>query len=643
MSDPTAAAGEAPREMRFRPSRWRLPLLALVAAGLLSLTHLDRVLRREYHSSASAQAAESDALLESSVRQRAAAVHTLGVVVAGEPRPGMDAAARRFAAAAPTVRSVIPDVARLYYLDSAGVVRATSPRPGGAAASAESGARPVDSTLLAEVRASHASVVTDTRPTHGGDADGALLVVEPVVRGARVVGFVAGAFPYRAMLVDAMGPSLRGPFAYRIVNEAGSVVAAEGAFPRRPASVVRREVGLPGGHKWSLLVGVPPLQPLAPRLLTWLVGLLLIALVVVLVLREERRAERLALYSLDLEMLSRDLLDANVRLEDRAQQVVEAHRAKSRFLANASHELRTPINAIVGYNGLALEGVYGPLPQPLRQAHDRIKAAADHLLHVVDDVLDLSKIELGRMAVEAQPVDVPALLAAVADVVEPVAQMKGVRVDVTVARDLPRVVSDARHVRHALLNLAANAIKFTQHGAICLAAERDARSPDSRIALIVGDTGVGIAPQDLTRIFEEFEQVRPGGRGDSLERGAGLGLAVARRLAQLLGGEIEVTSRVGEGSRFVLSIPLEPPPAAAPPEATARAQTTGPAAAAAPASGSDGKAPDAERPVVRTVEPAATPIGDAPSAGEAPAGDAPAHDVPSVGGTQTDARDGPPR
>ena len=635
MSDHAAAVGEAPREMRFRPSRWRLPLLALVAAGLLSLTHLDRVLRREYHSSASAQAAESDALLESSVRQRAAAVHTLGVVVAGEPRPGMDAAARRFAAAAPTVRSVIPDVARLYYLDSAGVVRATSPRPGTAAASTEADGRPVDSTLLAEVRASHANVVTDTRPTHGGDADGALLVVEPVVRGARVVGFVAGAFPYRAMLVDAIGPSLRGPFAYRIVTEAGSVVAAEGAFPRRPASVVRREVGLPGGHKWSLLIGVPPLQPLAPRLLTWLVGLLLIALVVVLVLREERRAERLALYSLDLEMLSRDLLDANVRLEDRAQQVVEAHRAKSRFLANASHELRTPINAIVGYNGLALEGVYGPLPQPLRQAHERIKAAADHLLHVVDDVLDLSKIELGRMAVEAQPVDVPALLAAVADVVEPVAQMKGVRVDVTVARDLPRVVSDARHVRHALLNLTANAIKFTQHGAICLAAERDARSPDSRIALIVGDTGVGIAPQDLTRIFEEFEQVRPGGRGDSLERGAGLGLAVARRLAQLLGGEIEVTSRVGEGSRFVLSIPLEPPAAVTPPEAAARA--TAAAAAVAPASGSDGKAPDAERPVVRAVEPAAMPIGDAPS------GEAPARDVPTVGGTQADAHDGQPR
>lgn len=561
MSEPRSAAGtsgDSSRQLRLEPSRWRLPLIALVATGLLSLAHLDRVLRREYHSGAAAQAAESDALLESSVRQRAAALHTLGVVVAGEPRPGMEAASRRFAAAAPTVRSVIPDVARLYYLDSAGALRASFPAARGARDLSGPAPAPFDSAQLTEVRASHATAVSAARAADG--AGRAMLVLEPVVRGARVVGFVAGTFPYRDMLVTAMGSSLHGPFAYRIVDDAGEVVAAEGAFPDRPASVVRRDVGLPGGRRWELNVGVPRLQPLAPRLLTWIVGLLLLSLVVVLVMREERRAERLALYSLDLEMLSRDLLDANVRLEDRAQQVIEAHRAKSRFLANASHELRTPINAIVGYNGLALEGVYGPLPAPLRQAHERIKAAADHLLRVVDDVLDLSKIELGRMAVESQPIDVSTMLNAVADVIEPVAQMKGVRVDVTVARELPRVVSDARHVRHALLNLAANAIKFTERGAICLAAERDEHAPDSRVVFIVGDTGVGISAHDLTRIFDEFEQVRPSGRGDSLQRGAGLGLAVARRLAHLVGGEISVTSRLGEGSRFALSIPIVPPP-----------------------------------------------------------------------------------
>ena len=322
MSDPTAAIGEAPREMRFRPSRWRLPLLALVAAGLLILGHLDQVLRREYRSGASAQAAESDALLESSVRQRAAALHTLGVVVSGEPRPGMEAAARRFAAAAPAVRAVIPDVGRLYYLDSAGSVHDAYPRPKAPLAdSAEES--PVDAAQLGEVRASHANAVVSTHRPGGGE--GAMVVLEPVVRGARVVGFVAGVFPYRAMLVTAMGPSLSGPFAYRIVDDVGSVVAAEGDFPSRPARVVRRDVNVPGGRRWQLLVGVPPLQPLAPRLLTWLVGLLLIALVVVLVLREERRAERLALYSLDLEMLSRDLLDANVRLEDRARLGLRQH------------------------------------------------------------------------------------------------------------------------------------------------------------------------------------------------------------------------------------------------------------------------------------------------------------------------------
>jgi signal transduction histidine kinase len=239
-------------------------------------------------------------------------------------------------------------------------------------------------------------------------------------------------------------------------------------------------------------------------------------------------------------------------LEERAQQIAAAHRAKSRFLANVSHELRTPLNAIVGYNSLALDGLYGELSAHLRVAHERIRTAAEHLLNLVNDILDLSKIEVGRMEVTPERVDLAAVLDGVAAVVEPIAAAKGVRLDVVVGRDLPALETDARHLRQILLHLASNAVKFTERGSVTIAARRDG----ARAAVAVSDTGVGIAAGDLDRIFDEFEQVRPGGRGDSIERGTGLGLALARKLARLLGGDVTVESQVGAGSRFTLTLPV---------------------------------------------------------------------------------------
>jgi signal transduction histidine kinase len=246
-----------------------------------------------------------------------------------------------------------------------------------------------------------------------------------------------------------------------------------------------------------------------------------------------------------------------VRLEERAQQIAEANRAKSRFLANVSHELRTPLNAIVGYNSLAIDGIYGALPGPLRGAHERIRAAAEHLLALVNDVLDLSKIEVGRMEVDLEVTDVAALLDSVVTVIEPIASAKGLHIDVVLGRDLPRITTDGRHVRQILLNLASNAIKFTERGSVTLVARRSEPGSAEAVLITVEDTGIGIAPEDLERIFEEFEQVRPSGRGDSLERGTGLGLAIARKLARMLGGDIEVSSKEGVGSRFTLDLPLQ--------------------------------------------------------------------------------------
>ena len=243
----------------------------------------------------------------------------------------------------------------------------------------------------------------------------------------------------------------------------------------------------------------------------WIVGLVSLFVVALLVLREDARAERIAMHSFNLELLSRDLLDANVRLEERAQQVNEANMAKSRFLANVSHELRTPLNAIVGYNALALSGLYGEVTPELRGAHDRIRTAADHLLRVLNDVLDLSKIEVGRMEVDAREVALEPLLEGVVSIVEPVAEAKDVRLDLVVARDLPMLVTDPRHVRQILMNLLTNAIKFTERGSVTIVATRGDGARADMVSLAIEDTGIGIARADLGRIFDEFEQVRPGG------------------------------------------------------------------------------------------------------------------------------------
>jgi signal transduction histidine kinase len=386
-----------------------------------------------------------------------------------------------------------------------------------------------------------------------------IVLVEPVLREGRITGYIVGVVSYPGLFADALGGRLLGRFAYQIRDDSLRVIARSPAFTSSYATIERRQIRLPGSHRWMVDVAIPRLQPLVPRLLNWLVGSLLLLVIVLLVVREEAQSRRFAERTEELELLSRDLLDANVRLEERSQQIAEANRAKSRFLANVSHELRTPLNAIVGYNSLARDGVYGELSTPLRGVHDRIAAAADHLLGLVNDVLDLSKIEVGRMAVDPQPVNVGALVDAVATVIEPMATAKRLQVDVVVARDVPELLTDPGHVRQILLNLAANAVKFTERGTITIVARRQDADEGDGVVVIVEDTGIGIAPEDQARIFQEFEQVRPSGRGDSLERGTGLGLAIARKLARLLGGEVRVRSAPGAGSRFVLSLPRSSP------------------------------------------------------------------------------------
>jgi len=530
--------------------------VAFLLAGLVCLKYLDGRLSGDYKRSASDLAIQADALIEAAVANQAASLHALEQMIAGAPSPIERRA--RLSAFGQTLVASRPEILRVMRLDDAGNVREAFP---GQTANDDDVASE-NHFLVAETR----SALDRARETLAPAVTGVLVlrhdtlgfvIYDPVIAHGRPAGYVGVSIAYAPLLRTLLTPRVQGRFGYRITDSAGRVLAVSPRYLDRSSGFATQRVALPGGTHWRLDVPIGVFQPRAARVVMWIVGLVSLFVVALLVLREDARAERIAMHSFNLELLSRDLLDANVRLEERAQQVNEANMAKSRFLANVSHELRTPLNAIVGYNALALSGLYGDVTPELRGAHDRIRTAADHLLRVLNDVLDLSKIEVGRMEVEAREVALEPLLKSVVSIVEPVAEAKDVRIDLVVARHLPSLVTDTRHVRQILMNLVTNAIKFTERGSVTIVATRGEGARSNMIAIAMEDTGIGIARSDLGRIFDEFEQVRPGGRGDSIVRGTGLGLTVSRKLARLLGGDVDVTSRIGTGSRFTLWLPIK--------------------------------------------------------------------------------------
>ena len=548
--------GAGPGGGRRHPFLWRLPLVAFLLAGLVCLKYLDGRLSSDYRRSAGDLAVQADALIETAVANQAASLHAIQQMIAAAASPAERRA--RLSSFGRTMLGSRPEMLRVMRLDEAGNVREALP----AQHANDDDLASENHFLVAETR----SALDRARETLAPAATGVLVlrhdtlgfvIYDPVIVRGRPTGYVGLSIAYAPLLRMALTPRVQGRFGYRITDSDGRVLAVSPRYPNRLSGFASQRVALPGGMHWQLDVPIGVFQPRAARVVMWIVGLVSLFVVALLVLREDARAERIAMHSFNLELLSRDLLDANVRLEERAQQVNEANMAKSRFLANVSHELRTPLNAIVGYNALALSGLYGEVTPELRSAQDRIRTAADHLLRVLNDVLDLSKIEVGRMAVDAREVALEPLLERVVSIVEPVAEAKNVRLDLVAARDLPPLVTDARHVRQILMNLMTNAIKFTERGSVTIVATRGEGAKSNMIAIAVEDTGIGIARSDLGRIFDEFEQVRPGGRGDSIVRGTGLGLTVSRKLARLLGGDVEVTSRFGTGSRFTLWLPIK--------------------------------------------------------------------------------------
>lgn len=227
-----------------------------------------------------------------------------------------------------------------------------------------------------------------------------------------------------------------------------------------------------------------------------------------------------------------------------------ATRAKSEFLANMSHELRTPLNGVIGYSQLLQRD--RSLSAQQREALDAISKCGAHLLDLINDVLDLSKIEAGRIEIDQSATDLPQLITDLRYVVSEAASRKGLTLKTRIDPELPsRVVLDGRHVRQILLNLLGNAIKFTSQGEVALTIEA---ANGEGILFSVSDTGPGIAPEQLTKIFEAFTQTPEGAAAG----GTGLGLTISRHLLQIMDADLHVESTVGKGSRFFFALPLVP-------------------------------------------------------------------------------------
>ncbi len=244
----------------------------------------------------------------------------------------------------------------------------------------------------------------------------------------------------------------------------------------------------------------------------------------------------------------------NVRLfeeiQDKSRQVEEASKHKSQFLANMSHELRTPLNAILGYTELILDGIYGDAPDKMRATLDRIQTNGKHLLGLINDVLDLSKIEAGQLALTLNDYSIKDMMQGVYVAVEPLAGNKKLAFKLEAPPDLPRAHGDERRLSQVLLNLVGNAIKFTDTGEVVIKAS----AANGSYTVAVRDTGPGIAEADQAKIFEEFQQ------SDSTQTkakgGTGLGLAIAKRIVEMHGGRLWVESSLGNGSTFAFTLPL---------------------------------------------------------------------------------------
>jgi signal transduction histidine kinase len=245
-----------------------------------------------------------------------------------------------------------------------------------------------------------------------------------------------------------------------------------------------------------------------------------------------------------------ELKERNQEVEQKSRELASASQHKSEFLANMSHELRTPLNAIIGFSEVLSERMFGELNEKQEEYLKDIYASGTHLLSLINDILDLSKIEAGRMELELTDFHLPTAIDNALILVRERAGRRGIALEHSVDERLGEIRGDERKIKQVLLNLLSNALKFTPEGG---RVDVRAAMVDGMAEISVTDTGVGIAPEDQEAVFEEFRQV---GTADKKAEGTGLGLTLCRKFVELHGGRIWVKSQVGAGSTFTFTIPV---------------------------------------------------------------------------------------
>jgi signal transduction histidine kinase len=531
----------------------------VLLGGLLLL---DRALLRANRNQAQLDAKSAALLAESFVASQAVLLDRVAELAGHTPQKdstGMSASLTQLMVGAPGARQV-------WVVDASGHARMSATVP------ARRTPPPPAPDLLRRARTvPQALVAVDRAPSHSAWITLVRRLESPADLG--VAGVVVDGDSLKALL-ERTYPDSRLSL---VVLSGSDTVVAVGDGSRGGEAINDRgltTVRLPNGGSWRV-VATHALTSRSLRWGLWTLGVLGIVFVAIGLFREQQRAIQMADRSMELERLYSDVKRAN--------------QAKSEFLANVSHELRTPLNAIVGFVELLRDGFYGDLSPRQVPPVDRIAASATHLRHLVDQVLDIAKIAAGRLEVHAETIVLRPFVLNVASELESLVSEKGLAFSITVGASLPRVRTDPTHLRQILINLIGNAVKYTPAGTVSVRARLVgappgtnarltptriptpvgeetsssallARAPKSGtwVALQVVDSGVGIAASDLERIFDEFEQVNAGPRGDSMQRGTGLGLAISRRLARLLGGDISVESELGRGSTFTVWLPVNP-------------------------------------------------------------------------------------
>ncbi|MDA8125571.1 MAG: ATP-binding protein [Deltaproteobacteria bacterium] len=278
--------------------------------------------------------------------------------------------------------------------------------------------------------------------------------------------------------------------------------------------------------------------------------ILLMSLAGSLILKRQVNERTRELQRINREMEQR-IIERTADLAKAMERAQESDRLKSAFLATMSHELRTPLNSIIGFTGVILRERVGPLNEEQRKQLAMVRGSAQHLLALINDVLDISKIEAGQLTLLQEEVALRQVIEKAVQSTRPLADAKGVELAYEIAPELSTVPGDGRRVEQILLNLLSNAIKFTEKGSVRIVCDSD----QSHVIVRVIDTGIGIKPEDLDAVFETFRQIDSG-----LSRkyeGTGLGLSISRRLVQLMGGQIGVTSTWGSGSTFRFTLPKQ--------------------------------------------------------------------------------------